>query len=322
MSQNESWNELSSIAKAVMPRTAISDNIFSLTIEYFGGAIEKVSFQLPPESITESKGSNFASDSVLGRFEPIRMYTNSEATKINFSVNYYWLEDSFLNSIGSWPGIKDQINKLRAIMYPYDSGRSSIVAGAGPITSPGNVGAQAATDTAAQEEEFNNFWNLNAFNQFVGKSSPPPIVRLWYGDLYRGTPCILTNISIEYKGPWNDASFASFARRMAASTTARYSNGLAQTVKNLDQIISPITNIVNYIPPDFTTKSNLVNNLIGALRSDKLFPFCTTVNVTLESNYPFGTQMTYGDVRSFGAWAKSGLSKIIENVPIVGKMLG
>lgn len=315
MSFNETFNHLSSIARTVMPRTAIPESIFSLVIEHYTGELDKVYFQLPPETITESKGANYASDSVLGRFEPIRMYTNSDATRVNFSVNYYWLEDSYLNSIGSWSGIKDNVWKLRACLYPYDDGRKSST---GVDLNPAGQSGATATDT-----DWQNYYTLNAFNQYVGKMSPPPIVKLFYGDIYKGEPYLLTGLSIEYKGPWNDDSFAALARRLAGQTASRFSTGMMKTVNQINQTMGPITAVANILPPDVLgTKGNLVNTLVNAFKTDKLFPFVTTINITLESNYPFGYQTTFSDIRSLGAKVKSGLSKVIENVPIVGKALG
>ena len=104
----DAFNYLSSRAQAIVGGS-IPDSVFSLVIVNFDQTIEKVAFQIPPETINESKSANFASENVLGRFEPIRMYTNSTATKINFSVSYYWLEDSWINNINSWDGIKDNV---------------------------------------------------------------------------------------------------------------------------------------------------------------------------------------------------------------------
>jgi len=316
----DTFNYLSSIARTVMPKAAIPDSCFSLVIMYSDGVLDTVRFQNPPESITESKGVNYVSDSVLGRFEPVRMYVNSQQTIINFSVNYYWLEDSLLgiNSIGSWKGIKDNVSKLRALLYPYDDGRSS---GDVADTTTPREGAIANSPGAAETQSAENQagFNLNAYNQFLGKLSPPPVVKLNYGDLYQGIPCILTGLSIEYRGPWNDASMASMARRLAAQTAVRFSSGISKAVTQVNQFVNPLTSLATALPPGFGG-NGIVGTLVNALRSDKLFPFVTTVNVTLETNWGFGTQKTYNDIRSLGKGTTSGLAKIIENIPIVGDM--
>ena len=125
----DTFNYLSSRANSIIGG-GIPTSIFSLVIVNFDQTIEKVNFQVPPENISETKSANYASENVLGRFEPIRMYTNSSSTKITFEVKYYWLEDSLVNNVNSWNGIKDNVNKLRACLYPVASAKPPTVAAA------------------------------------------------------------------------------------------------------------------------------------------------------------------------------------------------
>jgi hypothetical protein len=330
------WNTISSVARTIMPKQYIPSNVFSLIIEYHTGEIERVLFQLPPESITESKGANFASDHVLGRFEPIRMYTNSEATRINFTVNYYWMEDSLLNnSVGTWNGIRDNVLKLRALLYPYDSGRASAGGGSGGGGLGNAIGGMfgggvlsnvvsGAVNTMLPQTANvgSSSPETNAFDQYVGRLSPPPGIKLYYGDLYQGLPCLLAGIQMEFKGPWNDASLASVARRLAQSTSTSFSTGLTKALNTANQVLTPVLGIVNSLPSNVLgNKTGLLNSLVNALRQDKLFPFQTTVNISLETMYPYATQKTYNDIRKAGVYGSSSspmLSKIVSNLPIIG----
>ena len=290
----DAYNYLSSRAQAIIGG-AIPESTFSLVIVNFDQTIEKVVFQVPPEIINESKTANYSSENVLGRFEPIRMYTNSSATKINFTVSYYWLEDSWMNNINSWDGIKDNVNKLRACLYPFDSGKISNVSG--PIT-PADPGI--------------NQQITRSVDQYVSKLNPPPTLRLFFGDVYKNVPCILTNLSIDYKGPWNDNSLAAVARRIAAQAQSRFSDGLKENANiNLgNQSIDPAARIANLIPTNWGVKGYLLDALQTVITSDTLFPLETKINISLETMYPFGTQYTYQDVRNYPVITQdAGISK-------------
>jgi len=290
----DAYNYLSSRAQSIIGGT-IPESTFSLVIVNFDQTIEKVVFQVPPEIINESKTANYSSENVLGRFEPIRMYTNSSATKINFTVSYYWLEDSWMNNINSWDGIKDNVNKLRACLYPFDSGKISNVSG--PIT-PADPGI--------------NQQITRSVDQYVSKLNPPPTLRLFFGDVYKNVPCILTNLSIDYKGPWNDNSLAAVARRIAAQAQSRFSDGLKENANiNLgNQSIDPAARIANLIPTNWGVKGYLLDALQTVITSDTLFPLETKINISLETMYPFGTQYTYQDVRNYPVITQdAGISK-------------
>jgi hypothetical protein len=293
----DAYNYLSSRAQAIIGGT-IPESVFSLVVMNFDQTVEKIVFQIPPENITENKTADYASESVLGRFEPIRMYTHSSSTKLNFTVSYYWLEDSFLSNVNSWDGIKDNVNKLRACLYPFDNG--SVTNVSGPYT-PSDPGInQLITD------------DFTPYNQLVRNLTPPPTLRLFFGDMYKNIPCILTNLQIEYKGPWNDNSLAAVARRIAAQTQSRYSNALKQNA-NIDlgnQNIDPAARIANLIPTNWGVKGYLLDALQTAITSDTIFPLETKVNITLETMYPFGTQYTYQNVRKYPVYTKdAGVSK-------------
>ena len=293
----DAYNYLSSRAQSIIGGT-IPESTFSLVIVNFDQTIEKIAFQIPPETVSESKSANYASENVLGRFEPIRMYTNSNATKINFTVNYYWLEDSWINNINSWDGIKNNVNKLRACLYPFDSGKISNVPGQYTPSDPG-INQQMNID-------------LNSFNQFIDRLTPPPTLRLFFGDVYPGIPCILTNLSIDYKGPWNDNGLAAVARRIAAQAQSRFSDGLKRNA-DIDlgnQSIDPAARVANLIPTNWGVKGFLLDALQTAITSDALFPLETKINISLETMYPFGTQLTYQDIRNYPVITQdAGISK-------------
>jgi len=297
------YNYLSSRAQSIIGG-AIPESIFSLVVVDFDSGIEKINFQLPPENITESKAASYASESVLGRFEPIRMYTHSEATKINFTISYYWLEDSLINNINSWAGIKDNVNKLRACLYPFDGGKISNVSGAYTPSDPG-LNQLMSVD-------------LIPFNQFVSKLTPPPTLRLFFGDIYKNIPCILTNLNVEYKGPWNDNGLAAIARRIAAQSQSRFSDGLKHNA-NIDlgnQNIDPAARIADLIPTNWGVKGYLIDALQTAITSDNIFPLETKVTISLETMYPFGTQYTYQSIRDYPVYTKdAGISKS-KSIPI------
>lgn len=295
----DAFNYLSSRSQAIIGG-AIPDSIFSMVIVNFDGVIEKVAFQVPPENISESKGAHYASESVLGRFEPIRMYTNSDATKISFTVSYYWLEDSFISNVNSWDGIKDNVNKLRACLYPFDSSKVSNVSG---MQTPADLGISQNLNVSSE---------LNVYDQFFGKLTPPPTIRLFFGDVYQNLPCILTNLQIEYKGPWNDNGLAAVARRIAAQAQSRFSDGLRENANiNLsNQTLDPAARIANLIPTNWGVKGYLLDALQTAITSDKLFPLETKLHITLETMYPFGTQYTYQSVRQYPVYTRdAGISK-------------
>ncbi|HUV84779.1 MAG TPA: hypothetical protein VMV86_03670 [Methanosarcinales archaeon] len=285
------FNYLSERAKGIVG-AGIPPQTLSLVIQYFDGEIDKVAFQTPPQELTETKNANYASENVLGRFEPVRMYTNSDATKINFEVPYYWLEDTFLDTVNGWNGIKKQINKLRACLYPFDSGMTK------------EVKAEGDTEQYSIEQ--------NAFNKYIGRLSPPPTVRLYFGDIYQGIPCILTSLNVTYKGPWNDHGLAAVARRLAAQFQSRYSDALQKTIGvNVGhQSLDPVSRIADMIPNGFLgAQGFLINSLQTLVRSDKLFPLETRIAISLETNYKFGIQQTYNDISPIKVSADTGLSK-------------
>jgi len=290
------FNYLSERAKGILGG-GIPLQTMSLVVQYFNGDVDKVSFQVPPQEISESKSANYHSEHVLGRFEPIRMYMNSDATKINFEIAYYWLEDTFLDTVNGWAGIKKQVNKLRALLYPFDGGRSSY---------QNTTGDDSKQYTIEQE----------GFNQFVGKLSPPPIVRLYFGDIYNGIPCILTTLNVNYKGPWNDAGLAAVARRLAAQSQSRYSDALKHTIDIGNQSVDPVSRIVDLIPNGaLGAQGFLINSLQTLVTSDKLFPLETRISMSIETNWKFGTQLTFGDISPIRTSTDTGLgkNKIVEN---------
>ena len=254
----------------------IPENTLSLVVEYFDERIDRIDFQIPPMSINESKTAHYASENILGRFEPIRMYSNSDATRITFDVSYYWLEDNFKYSINTWEGVKANIGKIRALLYPYNNGTLSTTAG---------------TDVA-------QFTNMDPIAQNAGSLTPPPVCKLFFGDIYRGTPCLLTGYNISYNGPWNDAHLSAVARRIAAQQQSRWSDALKKTTDiNIgNQSIDPVSRLVDLIPTNWGVKGYLTNALQTALRFDKLFPLETKVSLTFETNYQFGVHLTYQDI--------------------------
>lgn len=76
-----------------------------------------IKFQTPPRSIQDGKVANFDSQTILGRSEPLRAYTSSNARGITFSIDYYWY-DMNPSGAGSWTFIESNINKLKALTYP------------------------------------------------------------------------------------------------------------------------------------------------------------------------------------------------------------
>ena len=116
------------MAKKVMPAVPIPQSIMKF-VPYIGtrpftrGIVE---FQLPPEEITESRSNRYSAAEIFGRFEPVKVYTGGEPTQINMTMKYYWLEDSFVESIGTWEGIHKNIKKLKAFTYPLYSARNLI----------------------------------------------------------------------------------------------------------------------------------------------------------------------------------------------------
>ena len=292
----DTFNYLSSRANSIIGG-GIPTSIFSLVIVNFDQTIEKVNFQVPPENISETKSANYASENVLGRFEPIRMYTNSSSTKITFEVKYYWLEDSLVNNVNSWNGIKDNVNKLRACLYPVGSEVTNVP---GPQT-PADAGLNAQIS-----------FDLNSFNSFIGKLTPPPTLRLYFGDVYKNLPCILTNLSVDYKGPWNDNSLAALARRLATQVQSRFSDGLKRNA-DIDlgnQSLDPAARIANLIPTNWGVKGYLLDALSTAITTDTIFPLETKISISLETMYPFNTQYTYQNIRNNkGATKDVGISK-------------
>jgi hypothetical protein len=279
---NDVYNFLSSRAQSVIGGT-IPDNTLSLIVEYAGKPIsssDKITFQIPPMSVTESKTAHYASENILGRFEPVRMYSNSEATRITFDVSYYWLEDSFVSSINSWEGVKSNVSKLRALLYPYND-------------------AQDSTTNLIIPNDLKNTQDIDNLAKYVGKMTPPPICRLFFGDVYQGTPCILTGYNITYNGPWNDSSMAAVARRLAAQQYSRFSDALKQNADiNLgNQTLDPVSRLVDLLPTNWGTKGYITNALQTLLRADKLFPLETKISITLETLYKFGTSITYNDIK-------------------------
>lgn len=294
------FNYLSSRAYSIIGG-GVPDSTFSIVIVNFEQNIEKINFQLPPENISETKSANYASENVLGRFEPIRMYTNSSATKISFEVKYYWLEDDLITNVNSWNGIQDNVNKLRACLYPFDSQVTNIAGAVNP--------ADAGYTNAIISE--------NAYNNQIGKLTPPPTLKLFFGDIYKGTPCILTNISVDYKGPWNDNGLAAVARRFAAQAQSRFSDGLKQNA-NIDlgnQSLDPAARVADLIPTNWGVKGYLLDALSTTITSDAIFPLETKISISLETMYPFGSQLTYQNIRKYKSPTQNtGISKN-KNVP-------
>jgi len=269
----------------------IPENTLSLVVEYFGDRIDKIDFQIPPMTINESKTAHYASENILGRFEPIRMYSNSDATRITFDVSYYWLEDNFKYSINTWEGVKTNISKLKALLYPYNQGMES-------------SGLTASND-------IKQVMDIESLAQNVGQLTPPPICKLFFGDVYRGTPCILTSYNISYNGPWNDAHLSAVARRLAAQQQSRWSDALKKTA-DIDlgnQSIDPVSRLVDLIPTNWGVKGYLTNALQTALRFDRLFPLETKVSITLETVYKFGVHLTYNDIQINPGQSDVGIGK-------------
>ena len=113
-----------------------------------------IRFQTPPRTIQDAKTANFDSQAILGRSEPLRAYTGSNAREIAFVLNYYWYDYS---GVGGWTSIQKNLNLLKSLVYP---------------------------------------------NYHRGSFQPAPKVLFSFGRVYRGIPCIVTNVSLEHKDPW------------------------------------------------------------------------------------------------------------------------
>ncbi|HUV84346.1 MAG TPA: hypothetical protein VMV86_01475, partial [Methanosarcinales archaeon] len=162
----EVFNELSSFAKRAMPRVPIADSIMKF-VPYVGSVpliSGMVDFQLPPEEITESKSTRYSSNDIFGRFEPVRVYQGSEPTQINFTFKYFWLEDSFIESIGTWEGIHNNIKKLKAFSYPQYSKNIFMYRGV-------ESGAYQSVSSAGQE--------------LISRLAPPPTLHFYYGEMFK-----------------------------------------------------------------------------------------------------------------------------------------
>ena len=144
---------------------------------YLGGVlspsnIDTIWFQIPPETIEESKSANYTPHEVLGRFEPIRMYAGSRPTAINFKISYIWLNNN-PGHFSSWQQMKINILKLKGLTFP---------------TRMNKVINQVSSTELGK----------------IGTITPPPIIKFTFGDLFRNVDCIVTNVGITYSSPWND----------------------------------------------------------------------------------------------------------------------
>lgn len=160
----------------------IPDNIFSFHVYYKRpynvNDYDTVWFQLTPENIREDKSANYTSHDILGRFEPIRMYSGSSPTSISFTISYIWLSND-ATSFSSWNQLKANILKLKALTFPVN------------LASKGNVNSKDLRK--------------------LGKIAPPPLVKFNYGDIFINVDCLVKSVSITYNSPWNDDIKPAFA---------------------------------------------------------------------------------------------------------------
>ena len=270
---SEVFNELSRIAKRVMPAVPIAQGIMKF-VPYIG-AMALVSgivdFQLPPEEITESKSNRYSSNEIFGRFEPIRVYQGSDPTQINFSFKYFWLEDSFVDSIGTWEGIHKNVKKLKAFTYPqYSMNTFSGIDG---------------TTVSSQGQEL------------ISRLAPPPVLHFYYGEMFKDIPCIVSRVGITYRGPWNDSSLASKVQRLAAATSVSFNSEAGRKATNMvGSALKGLSTAASYVQMATGSRDGLIGAATNALQFDKIFPLETTVDISLETNYPIDTWKTYEEV--------------------------
>lgn len=160
--------------------TEIPDDVMVFKLYYGRPAqyLDKISFQIPPDTIREDKSANYSSHEIVGRFEPIRVYAGSSPTTITFNVSYIWLSQ---DNASSWNELKINITKLRALTYPA----------IGDVQSPGYYYLE------------NKNLNVGALKQ-VGMLVPPPLVKFTFGDLYNNLDCIVKSVNLTFNSPWND----------------------------------------------------------------------------------------------------------------------
>ena len=262
----ETFNNLSRIAKGSQPKTAIPQSIMKFVPWIGDRAYTKgiVEFQLPPQEITESKANRYTANEIFGRFEPIRVYAGGEPTTINMTMKYYWLEDSFIETIGTWEGIHRNIKKLKAFTFPlYSRNKSAELSGAG----------------------------------LISRLAPPPTLHLYYGEMFKDVPCVVSRVSINYKGPWNDASVASKAQRMASASAVSYNSQTAQNAANaVGSALKMLSTAASYVDMGANDRNGLIAAATGTVAFDKIFPFETTVDISLETAYPINEWKTYEEI--------------------------
>jgi len=86
---------------------------------------DTIKFQAPPQSITDGKNATYSSKQVLGRSEPLRAYTGSDERSIQFELDYYWYQYGGTGTIGSWEFIRENLNKIKSLVYPQYYGATS-----------------------------------------------------------------------------------------------------------------------------------------------------------------------------------------------------
>ena len=90
---------------------------------------------------------------------------------------------------------------------------------------------------------------------------------------------------------------AAFARRIAESSASRGKEKTSKISGGIAKGLEIAATGVNFIP---TTKSNLINTVTNLLAGDKIFPFKTSIDISLETNYPINEWQSFEDISGAG----------------------
>jgi len=200
-----------------------------LSLQYFDGTSNILRKTIPfyeNPTIRESQESRISRFGPIGRAGELFAYTGAKSRQINISFNLtlphlYSLRPSNTN-INRIPNTKQSDFEQMVDQYYSDVINKNTIHGAGKydqlyqdslpeaekllnqfqqITSPMN---QLDSDAASERRKYINLITdyivavrstviNNASNPIYG----PPLVRLWFGQLYENVPCICTSYSIE-----------------------------------------------------------------------------------------------------------------------------